>query len=178
MTSVACADDGTLDDNTEDDDRGSNEHANPSAKGIDSRANEWKSCNTTDLGHRADNTSLNAHIADIEEGLEMLLGEKVTEEGRVETVGGRAAEPNNRDQVKLNSDPVAGLRGLLEHGLVESLISDEDFGGHDLVLVERVVVVVMFGDMRVDVLLRNVCHRVQMRGGFADMSKGAQVCLE
>ena len=76
----------------------------------------------------------------------------------------------------MNSDQIARIRGLLEHGLVKSLITDEDLGGHNVVLVERTVVIVMFGNMRVDVLLRDVCHRVQMIGGYADVvERGSSV---
>jgi len=176
LTGVVGVDDGSLDDDTHNDNGSSNEHTNFAAECIDGGANKRKGCDTTNLGHRADNTSSDSDIADAKELLEFVLGEQVTEEGGIESVGGRAAESDHRDQVKLNSDQIARIRGLLEHGLVKSLITDEDLGGHNVVLVERTVVIVMFGNMRVDVLLRDVCHRVQMIGGYADVvERGSSV---
>jgi hypothetical protein len=75
---------------------------------------------------------LNAVIGNPKEVVEVLVGEKSTEEGTIITVGGRAAESYQADQ---NQEGRAeDMRGLLYLGLLEGLITNDDLGGGDLSL--------------------------------------------
>lgn len=105
-----------LNDDPNNDDRTTDEHSSLSTKSINRGPNEWKRNHSTDLIHGRHDTSLEAYRAHGEKRLEGLVGEKRPEEGGIETVGGRAAETNNADHIKLDSDRVPRPRWLFEHG--------------------------------------------------------------
>lgn len=127
------------------------------------------------MSHGADNTSADTDTVDLEESLEVLLGEQVTEEGRVESIGGGAAESYNADEIEGESSGVEWNRRLLEHGLVESLITDEDFGLDRVALVQGVG---MFDNLVSTGFLCDVGHLVQWSKDVVVLDVEAQVRLE
>ena len=117
---------GNLDNNTEDDNSGGAEHSSTSSPGIDSWADERNGGDGTDLVHGGDDTSPGTGVGNVEKGLEVLVGEESTEEGTIVTVGGRTAESDGAAEVEAE-----GCRGerpwrVLDHGGLESLITDNN----------------------------------------------------
>jgi len=160
MDIVVC-DTSTLNNDTDNNNDTSNEHATSTAPCINGGANEWESSNTTDLGHRSDNTSTNADVSDIHEILEGLVGQQGTEERGVKTVGGGAEEAYYGEQIELKSNQVPRNRGLLEHCLGVVVIAKHQLGAGDVLLIQSRIFML---DDRVTILLTDVCHCGQAEG--------------
>lgn len=71
---------GNLNNNTEDDNSGGAEHSSTSSPGIDSWTDERNGGDGTDLVHGGDDTSPSTSVGNVEEGLEVFVGEQSTEE--------------------------------------------------------------------------------------------------
>lgn len=67
----------------------------------------------------------------MEEVLEVLVGKKGTEEGTIVTVGGRTAEADGADEIEHHGGPAEWTRWLLDQGLLESLITNDDLDVSD-----------------------------------------------
>lgn len=98
---IASWDTCDLNDNTEDNDGGGPEHGSTSSPCVDGWTDERNGDDRTDLVHGGHDTSPCTGVGDSEEGLEVLVGEKSTEERTIVTVGGRTAKSNSADRVEL-----------------------------------------------------------------------------
>lgn len=132
---------GELDNDTDDDDRGTDCHAGSSAPGIDGGTNKGDSYDGTNLVHGGDDTGFDTSSAHVKELLELRVGEESSKEGAIETVGGRAAEGDGTGDQK-DGGGKSGRR-LLEHGLLEGLITNGRLLGCDDML-SVVLLVVLF----------------------------------
>jgi len=75
LVNVVRLDTSALKDDSNDDDRCSQEHAKSSAESVDGRANERDSYDSTDLGHGTDDAGLDSNITDIKEVQEHIVVE-------------------------------------------------------------------------------------------------------
>lgn len=119
-----CA--GDLNNNTENDNSSRAEHSSTSSPGIDSWADERNGGDGTDLVHGGDDTSPGTGVGNVEEGLEVLVGEESTEEGTIVTVGGRTAESNGAAEVEAERCLGEWSWRVLNHGGLESLITENN----------------------------------------------------
>lgn len=72
----------------------------------------------------------------MEEVLEGWVGEKSSEERSIVSVGGRAEEADTDDEIEHKRVGAEGARGLLEHGLLEGLITSYHLDGGNGILIE------------------------------------------
>ena len=72
----------------------------------------------------------------MEETLKVFVGEKGAEERSIISVGGRAEEADTDDEVEHKRVGAEGARGLLEHGLLEGLITNYHLDGGNGILIE------------------------------------------
>jgi hypothetical protein len=121
-----------LDSCTDDDDGSAEEHADAAAEAIHGRADKGKSDNTTNLVHGRDDARPDAIVVDRVVLLEPGVLQQVVDEGSIVAVDGAAEETDEGEGVheQLTAGPSA--RWLLDHGLVESLISGDDLAINSL----------------------------------------------
>jgi hypothetical protein len=72
----------------------------------------------------------------VEEVLEVGVGEESSEERSIISVCGRAEEADADDEVEHHRVGAEGARGLLEHGLLEGLITNDHLDGGNGILIE------------------------------------------
>lgn len=72
----------------------------------------------------------------MEEALEVGVGEKSAEERSIISVGGRAEEADADDEVEHQGVDAEGARWLLEHGLLEGLITNDHLDGGNGILID------------------------------------------
>ena len=117
---------GNLNDDTENDNGGGAEHSSTSSPGVDCWADERNGSDGTDLVHGGDDTSPGTGVGDVEVGLKVLVGEKSTEERSIVTVGGRTAESDGADEVEADRCLGESAWRILDHGGLESLITENN----------------------------------------------------
>jgi hypothetical protein len=128
-----------LDDDAEDDDGGGDEHAATTTPGVDGRANERNGYDRADLVHGGNDPCPGTVVLDTEEVLEIAVGEKGPEKGAVVTIGGGAAESDDRDEVEEEGRRAEWGRRLLQESLLKGLISDDDLDLGDILLIRELV---------------------------------------
>lgn len=131
---------GDLNNNTEDDNSGGAKHSSTSSPGIDSWADERNGGDGTDLVHGGDDTSPSTGVGDPEEVLEVLVGEESTKEGAIVTVGGRTAESDGAAEVKAERCLGEGPWRVLDHGGLESLITENNLHLSNLGLLVELII--------------------------------------
>ncbi|WYZ36346.1 hypothetical protein EsH8_XII_000096 [Colletotrichum jinshuiense] len=121
---------GALDAGPDDNDGGSNEHADAAALRVETRADEGKGDDTTDLVDGGDNTSLDAVVLGAVTLLKGGVLEQVVGEGAIVSVYSGAEETDEGEGEGVDQDLGPGLSGgrLLDHGLVEGLGAGDDLG--------------------------------------------------
>lgn len=116
-------DSGGLDDCSQSDNGAANEHTDPTAPGIDTRTNEGKSDDTTNLVHGGDVGSLDTEDIGVKVVLVGRHSEEGTLEGTIVTVHGGAEESNQAAEVEGEGSTAPWLRSFLSQSCGESLTS-------------------------------------------------------
>jgi len=129
----------TLDDGTEDDSQGADEHADTATPGINSGADEGESDDTANLVHGRDDTCPDTGRLGAVLFLEPRILEQVVDERAIIPVHGGTEETDEGASVDDDLSLAPGPRGLLEHGLIEGLIAGDDLSLDILLLVHVVI---------------------------------------
>lgn len=104
-----------------DDQDGSNEHTGAASEGVDGRADEWESGDTTDLVERRNNASPNAIIGTVEEFEKLFVGGQTTKEGAIESVHGLTEKAEQETCCEGEGGGIQELWSLLKQSLVVCL---------------------------------------------------------
>lgn len=119
----------TLDNGTNDDEDGTQEHAHATAESVNGRADKGKRDDTTNLVHGRDNAGPDAIVA----ALDVLLLEpgvlqQVVDERTIIAVHGTAEKCNDGEGVDEQLSRGPGPWRLLHHGLLKGRVSGHDLG--------------------------------------------------
>lgn len=116
----------TLDDGTNDDERGANQHADSTTESINGGTDKGKRDDTANLVHGGDDAGPDAIVFDLVLCLEPGVLEEVVDEGAIVAVHGAAEEGNEGEEVDEDLRLGEGTRRLLHHGLGKGLVSADD----------------------------------------------------
>lgn len=126
---VVC---GGIDDGTDDNGDGANEHATLAAELVNTGTNEGQGNDRADLVHGSDDSCPDTVLTTAEKFLEVIAGKQSVQQRTVVAVHGGAAEADQAAEVEDDAVFVEGLRRLLEHSLVEGLIALDFLDGRDI----------------------------------------------